>query len=177
MQTLTVREAETQLQSLVKQAQTTHQPVLLTNDGATPVAVLTPLSDEQPSIKAALLRRLEILESVMQMWQQHWRDPAISQDAVQLLQSQLRQLGTSAGDHPPALGALVMLLRLAARQMTTPTMQQQVQAFAFGVDLLRAKELSWLHVEKVDGLLLASGIDTRATFDGEELLQSYVDAR
>ena len=61
--------------------------------------------------------------------------------------------------------------------MTTPTMQQQVQAFAFGVDRLRAKELSWLHVEKVDGLLLASGIDTRATFDGAELLQSYVDAR
>ncbi|MFZ4656666.1 MAG: type II toxin-antitoxin system prevent-host-death family antitoxin [Caldilineaceae bacterium] len=40
MQTLTVREAETQLQSLVKQAQTTQRPVFLTNEVATPMAVL-----------------------------------------------------------------------------------------------------------------------------------------
>jgi len=177
MQTLTVREAGTQLQALVKQAQATHEPVILTNDIDTPVALLTPFVVEKPNQDAILLRRLEILASVTQMWQQHHADPSVSQEAAQLFQSQLRQLGAIDRERSsPAFGALVMLLRLAARTVMTPTPARQLQALALGVDMLNNPALSWQHIETVDQQLIASGIDARADFGDDELLKSYVNA-
>lgn len=176
MQTLTVREAETQLQSLVKQVETTQQSVILTNDTARPVAVLTFVAQEKPDQNAVVLRRLEILTSVVQLWQQHSADPTVNQEAAQLFQSQLRQLSTTAGEQRPAFGALLMLLRLAARQLVTPTPQRQVQALALGVAALGNHQLSWLELESVDQQLLASGLDVRADFGDEDLLKAYVDA-
>jgi len=175
MQTLTVREAETQLQSLVKQAETTQQPVILTNDRARPVAVLTFLGQEKPDQHAGVLRRLEILTSVIQMWQQQYADPTVNQEAAQLFQSQLRQLSTTDGERSPAFGALLMLLRLAARQVATPTPQRQVQALALGVAALGKQQLSWPDIESVDQQLLDSGLDVRAEFGDEDLLKAYVD--
>lgn len=175
MQTVTVREAETQLQSLVKQVETTQQPVILTNDTARPVAVLTFLAQEKPDQNAVVARRLEILTSVIQMWQQHYMDPTVDQEAAQLFQSQLRQLGTTAGEQTPIFGALLMLLRLAARQVITPTPQRQVQALAIGVTALENQKLSWLDIESVDQQLLDSGLDVRADFGNEDLLNDYVD--
>lgn len=176
MQTITVREAESQLQSLVKEAQLTHLPVILTNDAAAPVAVLTPFVDLQTEQNDALSRRLEIIESVIQMWLQQHSDPNVSRDAAQLLQGQLRQISVDDGIRSPAFGALVMLLRLATRQVRIPTPQNQVQAFALGVSVLHSNSLDWNDVERVDQGLLASGIDARANFGDEELLKAYVDA-
>lgn len=176
MQTLTIREAETQLQSLVKQVETTQQPVILTNDTARPVAVLTFVTQEKPDQNTVVSRRLEILASVIQMWQQHSADPTVNQEAAQLFQSQLRQLSTTAGEQRPAFGALLMLLRLAARQIVTPTPQRQVQALALGVAALGNQKLSWLEIESVDQQLIDSGLDVRADFGDDDLLKAYVDA-
>lgn len=176
MQTLTVREAETQLQSLVKQVEATQQSVILTNDTARPVAVLTFVAQEKPDQNAVVSRRLEILTSVIQMWQQHSADLTVNQEAAQLFQSQLRQLSTTAGERTSAFGALLMLLRLAARQVVTPTPQRQVQALALGVAALGNHNLSWLEIKSVDQQLLDSGLDVRADFGDEDLLKAYVDA-
>lgn len=176
MQTLTVREAETQLQALVKQAETTQQPVILTNDTARPVAVLTFLAPEKPEQNAIVLRRLEVLTSVLHMWQQHYADPTVNQEAAHLFQNQLRQLSTTDGARTPAFGALLMLLRLAARQVAKPTPLRQVQALALGVAALGNQQLSWLEVESVDQQLLDSGLDVRADFGDADLLKAYVDA-
>lgn len=101
----------------------------------------------------------------------------MSQEAAQLFQSQLRQLGAIDGERSsPAFGALVMLLRLAARTVITPTPICQVQALALGVDMLNNPALSWQHIEMVDQQLIASGIDARADFGDEDLVKSYVDA-
>lgn len=175
MQTLTIQEAGTRLQALVKQAQTSQQPVLLTDEVAAPMAVLTPVLDLLPDQRAAVWRRMAVLTSVMQMWQEHEDDPIISRDAAQLCQSQLRQLTLSATDAPPAFGALAMLLRLAVRQVATPTPPAQVRAITFGIDQLAAADLGWGQVAAVDQLLVASGIEAHADFGNEELLNSYVN--
>lgn len=175
MQTLTIQEAETQLHALVKQAQTSQQPVMLTDEIAAPMAVLTPVLDLPSDQRAAIRRRLEVLSSVMQMWQEYGDDPIISRDAAQLCQSQLRQLALSFVDSPPPFGALVMLLRLATRQVATPTPQAQVRAITFGIDQIAATDLSWAHVEQVDQMFVASGIEAQADFGNDELLSSYVN--
>jgi len=176
-QTFTIREAETQLHDLVKQAQATHQPVILTSEETTaPVAVLTPLFSEQSNDAQIASHRLEMLENVLQLWQQFHNKPEVSADYAQLFQSQLRLLAQSELHLNPTFSALLMLLRLAVRQASSAPLLAQFEAFRFGLNTLKSVDLNANSLSKVDEMLLSSGIDVQADFGDEELLKHYVEA-
>src|SRR5689334_8264197 len=76
IQTFTIREAETQLHDLVKQAQATHQPVILTSEETTaPVAVLVEPEQYAATItnaKEVLAARLNKLEALLDLLTTQW---------------------------------------------------------------------------------------------------------
>lgn len=177
IQTFTIREAETQLHDLVKQAQMTHQPVILTSEETTaPVAVLTPLFSDEMNNTQIGAHRLEMLESVLQMWQQFRNEPETSADYAHLFQSQLRLLSQSDLYRNPDFSALIMLLRLAVRQVSTSPLIAQFEALRFGLNALKSADIKTDSLSKVDEMLLNSGLSVQADLGDEELLKRYVEA-
>jgi hypothetical protein len=179
--TFTIAEAETRLSALVKEAQNRHQSVLLTAETtAEPLALLTPLFGTELDQQNAVARHLEIAEIILQLWQERpTAESSVSYAAM--LQSQLRLLAETAYPAPAPFAALVMLLRLALRQVHHPVAPAQLQVFQQGLTFLRATDLTTTHLTTthlaiVDDALLATGIDPRADFGDQTLLQSYVAA-
>jgi hypothetical protein len=175
--TLTIAEAETRLSALVKEAQLRQQSVLLTAEvTAEPLALLTPFLSTELDQQDAIARHLEIAEIILQLWQETPSNPEISASYATMLQSQLRLLAETAHPAPGVFAALVMLLRLALRQVECPITPAQLQVFAQGLTFLRMTNPTTAHLVMVDDALLAVGIDSRVEFGDPTLLQSYVDA-
>lgn len=172
--TLPIAEAELRLSALVKEAQMTQQPVILTAEAtAEPVALLTPLPSATSKQADAVARHLEIAEIILQLWQE---TPANSASYAAMLQSQLRLLSEAVPARPDSFPALLMLLRLALRQVRPPVSPAQLQVFQQGLTFLRAANLTVDQLATFDHALLEHGIDAQAELGDQTLLQRYVDA-
>jgi hypothetical protein len=81
-----------------------------------------------------------------------------------------------APDDRPAFGPLVMLLRLAVRQLHEPASREQLNALQRGLDVLQSSTVTSDHLQEVDRALLDSGLPADADFGDEELLRLYIEA-
>lgn len=155
----------------------TQQPVILTAEAtAEPVALLTPLPSATSRQADAVARHLEIAETVLQLWQETPPAAASSASYAAMLQSQLRLLADAAQPRPDSFAALLMLLRLALRQVRPPVSPAQLHVFQQGLTLLHATHVTAEQLAIFDQALLAQGIEAQAELGDQTLLQRYVDA-
>jgi hypothetical protein len=205
--TLTLQEAKARLRELVVQSRATHRPVILTMDEtAEPLALLSPLSDERTIQADSIAYRLETLEAILQAWEESLDEPDVWQEYARLFHTQLRLLSQTAPDDKAAFGPLVILLRLATRQLyesvsgvksteatksteavkstkvvkstkaVKSTKHEQLRALQRGIEALQSPALTFDHIREVDQALCDSGLQARADFSDEELLCLYVQA-
>ena len=178
MTTHTVRltEVDTQLLKLVKQTQTTHQPVILTAAGTDkPVAVLLDSSafEETQRNQQRLfhLQKSELMHSLERV-QEKWDDLSIRQECIAVWQDSIKALWDVS---PAGTRRFCASLALSVQQLTPERLSRaQIDALRNALNLLCNSELDDAEVQIAYQKLRDSHLPPRLVFD-QELVQSYID--
>jgi prevent-host-death family protein len=173
--TLTLQEAETWLRDLVKQAQTTHRPVILTaKENAEPIAVLIAVDafeqwqrHQRQLFHLQLTHLAQWLDKVEQQW-----DAATRQGCVAAWQNSIKSLWDTSSEPVQRLCAALTLSvqRLAPDQLTLA----QVAALRYCLALLRDSAPTEAEIEQAHQQLIDSGLPPTMVFD-DTMVQLYTD--
>lgn len=175
--TLTVSEAENQsLRNLVKHAQTTHRPIMLTNEElAEPIAVLVESSvfetlqrKERQLFHLQLRQLLQAIATVAAQWDVL----AVRQEFITLFSAGVTSLWKAA---PENAQDLCVTLDLAVRRLSLERItQQQIAALRNCLELLQDGTPDDALVAQCEQHLIASGLPP--TIGGSELLvEAYMN--
>lgn len=178
--TLTLREAETRLRDLVKQAQITRQPVVLTaEETAKPVAVLVTSDDYEATQQQRQLlfsRQLDHLTNLLEGIASSDTLSTADRDATRGKQLTALRDGLSVlfdiGSERHQL--LTAMLELAVRRLRpTDVSNAHVNALRRGLETLRSPFITETDIEACYTALLDSGIPPGFAYD-DDMVQLYV---
>lgn len=178
MQTLTVKEAETQLQALVNHAQRSHQPVILTDEVAMPVAVL--IEPEQYAAWATapelvLQTRLQQSKELLDTLAAQWGTETIRQAFPTAWRWRLEGLWEGSRQREAPFRQLLVLLQMAARSLNMAEFtREQLVLFNDCVEYLRRPKVTLVDLAQCDQALLQQGFPVLLEFD-DEMIEHYVD--
>jgi hypothetical protein len=174
--TLTLQEAETWLRDLVRQAQTTRQPVLLiTEETAEPVAVLV-----ESSVFETLQRRelqlfhLQLRQLLRQLndVERRWQDDAARQEFVPVFRAATHALWDVCPEDRRGVG---LTLDMAARRLAPERLTRaQIAALHSCLDLLRDAAPAQESIGECHQRLIECGLPPTMAGD-KSLVQLYVD--
>jgi len=173
---LTLREAEKQLYELVKQAQSTHRPIILTaEETAEPVAVVMEINTFelwQRHRQQLYHLQLKHLAQWLDEVEQQWNNPIIRQECIAAWQSGIKSLWNVCPDANRELCAALALSvqRLAPERLT----REQIAALRHCLELLRDPAPSKTALEEAHRRLTESGLPPTMAFDNKTV-QLYVD--
>ena len=179
LQTFTIREAETQLHDLVKQAQATHQPVILTSEETTaPVVVLLEPDQYAATItntKEILAVRLNKLEALLDLLTAQWDVANIRQAFPSALRWYLEGVWEASQHRELPFRQLVVILQMAAQglQMTEFT-HTHLTLCRQCLQILHQATVSQDDFAQCDDALIEQGFPVLLNFD-EEMVALYVD--
>lgn len=177
LQTYTIQEAESQFRFWLNRVHASQQSVILTTDDTQePMALLMPVTTAGDDSHEMLVRHVELLESIVPLWQQQLKNASPTQDFAGLCQTQLRIFFERTPDDLPTLSTAVMLLRLAIRTLKEAATVDNLTAFQNALSILKTVELTTDDLDKIDQLLLDAGLEIQADLGDPELLNAYVDA-
>lgn len=178
MQTLTVREAETQLQHLVKQAQTTHRPVILTSEETLePVAVL--LEPEQYAAVAIdptliLSTRIGKLEKLLELLAAQWERSAVRQAFPGAWQWHLEGVWQASRHRERPFRQLVVLLQMAGQDLKMAAFtQEHLALWRKCLNTLRQPQVSLASLIECDTALSQQGFPVLLALE-EDMIDLYV---
>ncbi len=180
MQTLTIQEAETQLHALVKQAQTSQQPVMLTDEVATPMAVLIdPAQYGTWAITAEplLSARLQQLQDLLAMLAAQWQVVPVRQAFPAAWRWRLEGVWESSRHREAPFRQLVVLLQMAARSLPMADFtREHLALFQQCVATLHQPVVTMTDLAQCDEALIAQGFPVLLEFD-DEMIAAYGDER
>ena len=177
LQTYTIQEAESQFRFWLNRVHASQQSVILTTDDTQePMALLMPVTTVGDDSHEMLVRHVELLESIVPLWQQQLKNASPTQDFAGLCQTQLRIFFERIPDDLPTLSTAVMLLRLAVRTLKAAATVDNLTAFQNALAILKTVELTSDDLDKIDQILLNAGLEIQAELGDPELLNAYVDA-
>lgn len=180
MQTLTIQEAETRLHALVKQAQTSQQPVLLTDEIATPMAVLidpvqygTWATTNEPLLSSRLQQLQDLLATLAAQWQVE----PVRQAFPSAWRWRLEGVWESSRHREDPFRQLVVLLQMAARSLQMVDFaREHLALFQQCVDILRQPVVTMADLAQCDEALITQGFPVLLEFD-DEMIATYGDER
>lgn len=178
MQTLTIQEAETQLHVLVKQAQTSQQPVMLTDEVDAPMAVLidpVQYGAWTTNAEPLLSVRLQQLQDLLAMLAAQWQVVPVRQAFPAAWRWRLEGVWESSRHREAPFRQLVVLLQLAAHslQMTDFT-REHLALFQQCVATLRQPAVTMADLAQCDEALITQGFPVLLEFD-DEMIAAYVN--
>ena len=177
IQTFTIQEAESKFRLWLNQVLSSEQTVMLTTDDAQqPMALLMPVLSNDDDGQKMLMRHVELLESIIPLWQQELQKTTPTTDFASLCQTQLRILFERAPNDLSTFSSAVMLLRLAARTLKNGATIDQLTAFQNALAILKKIDLTTDDLNQIDQLLLDSNLDIQADIGDADLVNAYVDA-
>lgn len=179
MQTLTIREAETQLQALVNQTQFTHQPVILTNEEtATPVAVLMESEQYAASFmmpELVLSTRLNKLFELLSTLDTQWNKEMIRQAFPSAWRWHLEGIWEGSRQREAPFRQLVVLLQMAARQLQMTEFTRAHLALLHSCcQVLRQSTVRLEDLARCDRALIQLGFPVLLEFS-DEMIAHYVE--
>lgn len=177
MQTLTVRETDIHLQRVLKQAQATHQPVLLVSEEtAAPMAVVM-----EPTYYAAaaarpdviLVKRLGQLGELLTLLDSQWTEVIIRQAFPAAWRWHLEGVWEASQHRELPFRQLVVLLQMAAQKLDIAHFtREQVATWRACLHTLQQRHVSDNDLIDCDEALLAQGFPILLEFD-DEMAASY----
>lgn len=175
--TLTVSEAETQqLRNLVKRTQTTHRPIMLTNEElAEPIAVLVESSVfetlQRKERQLFHLQLRQLLQAIATIETQ-WDEPAARQEFIATFAAGVTSLWKAA---PENTKDLCVTLDLAARRLSLQRVTlPQIAALRNCLELLQDGTHDDVLIAQCEQRLIASGLPP--TIGGSALLvEAYMN--
>ncbi len=178
MQTLTVQEAETQLHALVQQTKTTHQPVILTDEVAMPVAILIEPAQYAAwatSPELVLQTRLYQLQELLDTLSTQWEVDVVRQAFPGAWRWRLEGVREGSRHREAPFRQLVVLLQMAARPLNMAEFtRDQLALFYACLERLRQPKVTLTDLAQCDQALIQQDFPVLLQFD-DEMIAHYVD--
>jgi len=174
--TYPINKAESNLRKLVKQARSTHRPVLLTSEEtAAPVAVVLEIDAfEQTQRYQQLFFRLQLvyLKNWLTKLEQYWLDETVSEDDIATWKDNVKLLWEIAPRH---LRKFAASFTLSVEKLTPERLTlDQIAALRHSLALFDYPELDTTTKRDAYQQLTRCGLPPKFVFD-DEIIQSYLD--
>lgn len=164
------------LRTLVRQVQSTHQPIALTSEGAEqPVAIVLKVDafeQTQRYRQHFFLLQLMFLDNWLDKAEQYWTNKSIRKECVNNWKDNIKLLWEISPEHLRKYAASFSLSvqRLSPENLTL----DQIEALRNGLTLFHYPELDTVTKRDAYQKLTQSGLPPRFVFDNE-IIQSYFD--
>ncbi|MBV7334174.1 type II toxin-antitoxin system Phd/YefM family antitoxin [Chloroflexi bacterium TSY] len=175
--TLTMSEAEAQqLRALVERTQSTHRPIILTNEETSEPMVVMVEIDAYEQAQRQQFRLYHLQLTHLSQWldrvEQNWDDNALHNECILAWQNTMEPLWESC---PEQMKDLCVALRLSVKQLQPPRFtREQIAALRCCLKLLRDTAPSEAEEEEAHQKLIEAGIPAMLAFDDDSLLNSYL---